>query len=480
MKGEGSKCVDSLGNVLAYYKNPEKDKACPKPTIESYYKTPEDEKKNKKTTNTVTKKDWYYVDEDQYKEYLQKTFIRKFYFDGEHNSDVDKKIPIVINDIYSRVEAVKYLNSNQNSSTSLVANNTKIIVTDCTGNTALTELSLYEYLQGVLYGTTSQNSSLEYLKAQAIVAKNYLYSVNGATPDSMPTTLRIRSCKANQVYCSVEEGCHNMNDGNDPNYDSNDTIAPGEGNGAYFKLPLTDVDLMQKYKDAIDATLYDFIVSDGNFVITGSQLSETEVNEMIENGSTYKDVLSQTYNGTIEEVSLSTMAYPLDLVYNKVTSAYGWRVHPIKGYCRTHGGTDIAAPQGANIYSIADGVVVLVANMPSKVNGYGYYMIIGHGQYINGTYEYYSLYAHQVRMPALTVGTEVKAGKVIGNVGSTGASTGPHLHIEVYTLNNGSKLRQDPVLYFEGVELTGQVGGTLYNSCSSCVNSTGTSNVCGV
>ena len=201
-------------------------------------------------------------------------------------------------------------------------------------------------------------------------------------------------------------------------------------------------------------------------------MDQAKANEMIENGSSYKDVLNHFYNGNIEEVEIYVTGYPLDLEYNNVTSAYGWRVHPIDKCCRHHNGTDIGADYDANIYSIADGVVVTNVYNSS----YGNYTVIGHGQLNSetGEYEYYSLYAHQIRLSTLVkVGDTVKAGQQIGDVGSTGQSTGPHLHIEIYSYVNGNKVRQDPVEYFSGIELTGQVGGTLYNSESECNSSGG-------
>lgn len=488
MKGNGKKCVDSLGNVLAHYKEEDADKPCPDPNPSYYYATTEDEKADKKTQNKVSKENWYYLDEEKYRKYLENEFIRKFYFDNKQTEEVNKKIPIVIRDIYDRVEMVNYLNGSGNTSSSFIANNAQVVITDCTGNIELEQISLYEYLQGILYlEGYATNRSEEFLKVMAVAAKNYLYAVNGATPDSIPTSFRVRSCQMNQVYCSVEKGCHNMNDGEESSYDKWDTIASGpDSSGAFFRPPITDVATLEKIKRAIDSTLTEFIIKDGKFVTTQYRSSCSTIvcdsttnimdqkvaNEMIESGSTYKEVLAYFYGGTIEEVTLGVAGYPLDLVNNNVTSAFGWRVHPIHGYCRTHGGTDIAAPADANIYAIADGVVV--NNYYSS--SYGNVTILGHGG-SSGSYQYYSLYAHQIRLSThISIGQEVKAGQVIGNVGSTGDSTGNHLHIEIYTMQGNTKLRQDPVAYFVGVQLKGQVGGALYGSeaeCLRCVNTYG-------
>ena len=91
-------------------------------------------------------------------------------------------------------------------------------ILDCNNNTVIEQVSLYEYLQGVLYveGFATGRSE-EFLKAMAIAAKNYLYALNGATTDSVPTELRVRSCQMNQIYCSATKGCHSWNDGNASN-----------------------------------------------------------------------------------------------------------------------------------------------------------------------------------------------------------------------------------------------------------------------
>ena len=120
-------------------------------------------------------------------------------------------------------------------------------------------------------------------------------------------------------------------------------------------------------------------------------------------------------------------------VSNHVTSRYGTRLHPIYHTYRTHNGIDIGASYGSNVLA-ADGGKVTTASYNSS---YGYYIIINHG---NGTS---TLYAHMSKL-LVSAGTTVSQGQVIGLVGSTGISTGPHLHFEVYV--NGS--RTNPLNYF--------------------------------
>jgi murein DD-endopeptidase MepM/ murein hydrolase activator NlpD len=119
---------------------------------------------------------------------------------------------------------------------------------------------------------------------------------------------------------------------------------------------------------------------------------------------------------------------------NRIASGFGYRIDPIYKTVKLHAGLDFAAPQGTPIYATADGVVTTAGNTN---NGYGNHVVINHG------YGYETLYGHMVRVKA-KAGQRVKRGEVIGWVGSTGKSTGPHCHYEVH--KNGQKI--DPVYFF--------------------------------
>jgi murein DD-endopeptidase MepM/ murein hydrolase activator NlpD len=114
----------------------------------------------------------------------------------------------------------------------------------------------------------------------------------------------------------------------------------------------------------------------------------------------------------------SDFVYPLSTPA-PISSPYGWRIHPLTGNRRFHAGQDLAAPSGTPIVSVADGRVVL-ANWHG---GYGKAVIIEH----NGRLQ--TLYGHMSEV-FVQEGQEIKQGTVIGQVGSTGASSGPHLHFE--------------------------------------------------
>src|SRR5215469_1688841 len=119
---------------------------------------------------------------------------------------------------------------------------------------------------------------------------------------------------------------------------------------------------------------------------------------------------------------------------NRIASGFGYRIDPIYKTVKLHPGLDFAAPQGTPIYATANGVVITAGNTG---NGYGNHVVINHG------YGYETLYGHMVRVKA-KVGQRVTRGEVIGWVGSTGKSTGPHCHYEVH--KNGDPV--DPVYYF--------------------------------
>lgn len=119
---------------------------------------------------------------------------------------------------------------------------------------------------------------------------------------------------------------------------------------------------------------------------------------------------------------------------NRVASGFGYRIDPLYKDYRLHAGLDFAAPVGTPIYATSDGVVQTAG---FNTDGYGNKVVINHG------YGYQTLYGHMVRVKA-KVGQSVKRGEVIGYVGSTGKSTGPHCHYEV--IKRGVKV--DPVYYF--------------------------------
>ncbi|MBK8876087.1 MAG: M23 family metallopeptidase [Bacteroidetes bacterium] len=118
----------------------------------------------------------------------------------------------------------------------------------------------------------------------------------------------------------------------------------------------------------------------------------------------------------------------------RIASGFGYRIHPIYKTSKMHEGIDFTAPVGTDIYAAGNGNVKEVVYGD---RGYGNYVLISHG------FGYETLYAHMSKVNARP-GQKVKRGDVIGNVGSTGASTAPHLHYEV--IKQGSKI--NPINFF--------------------------------
>ena len=118
--------------------------------------------------------------------------------------------------------------------------------------------------------------------------------------------------------------------------------------------------------------------------------------------------------------SMGLMKTPI--AYGRMTSGFGMRRHPLLGYTKMHKGIDFGAPVGTPVYAAADGVI----ERASRFSGYGNYVKIKHSSKLSTAYAHLSRYASGIRP-----GVKVKQGQVIAYVGTTGRSTGPHLHYEV-------------------------------------------------
>ena len=156
---------------------------------------------------------------------------------------------------------------------------------------------------------------------------------------------------------------------------------------------------------------------------------QEEINKKIQEVIEWSGNLQITYNGGL-------MIWPIGIAGTYITSSYGYRLHPIQGIYKYHAGIDIGnAGYGAPVLAAADGVIVYAGIM----SGYGNCVMISHGNNI------VTLYGHGQTI-LTEVGKEVKQGEVIMAVGSTGISTGPHLHFEVRV--EGKAV--DPLPYLDG------------------------------
>ena len=156
-----------------------------------------------------------------------------------------------------------------------------------------------------------------------------------------------------------------------------------------------------------------------------------QINSMIAEFERQQQAIIDSGNGGSIVVGTGSYQWPLPGYTPGYT--YGWRMHPIFHEMRWHAGEDIGAPNGTPILAVDSGTVALA----TYGSGYGNYVVISHGGSLS------SLYGHMSAM-AVSTGQSVNKGDVIGYVGSTGWSTGPHLHLEMRI--NGSNV--DPKPYF--------------------------------
>lgn len=157
-----------------------------------------------------------------------------------------------------------------------------------------------------------------------------------------------------------------------------------------------------------------------------------------------EDKLSKEIKNAINELAKQSasatyvggnMMWPLPAANNVVTSKYGMRTHPVTGVYKLHTGVDLRASKGTKIYAANSGTVTTAGYN----SAYGYYVVINHGGGVA------TLYAHMSKM-AVSKGQKVSQGTIIGYVGSTGYSTGPHLHFEIIKNGNYS----NPISMYPG------------------------------
>jgi murein DD-endopeptidase MepM/ murein hydrolase activator NlpD len=170
--------------------------------------------------------------------------------------------------------------------------------------------------------------------------------------------------------------------------------------------------------------LYEQKYQDGEYVNDGRVLAAEFVND----GKVHRAVWFQSQDGELEGyftpdgkgMRKAFLKAPLD--FTRISSVFNpKRRHPISGRIRAHRGLDYAAPTGTPIWAAGDGRI----DFAGRKGGYGNTVIVDHGKGIT------TLYAHMSRFgKSARGGRKVRQGDIIGYVGSTGASTGPHLHYE--------------------------------------------------
>ncbi len=148
-----------------------------------------------------------------------------------------------------------------------------------------------------------------------------------------------------------------------------------------------------------------------------------------------EELLAELSRTTNEAYVGGEFLWPLDGAYTRISSGYGWRIHPVTGKQQFHRGIDIPAPYGTEIYAVNAGTVVECSYNYAD----GYYITVSHGGGVASFYSHLSKYR-------VKVGDKVEKGQIIANVGTSGYTTGAHLNLNIYE-NNAPV---NPLTYFGG------------------------------
>ena len=259
---------------------------------------------------------------------------------------------------------------------------------------------------------------------------------------------------------------------------------------AIFSIPYLQYTYTVKYGDTLSSIAKYFFISessildwndgiDPNKLIAGQRLRMYYPEGYlykIQKGDTLSDIAHRFFTdlyslSLANDISISKIIHPGDIIfvpksiigklfnrdgkiiwpiYGVISSPFGWRIHPITKKRQFHRGIDIAAPIGTPIFAPMDGVITFAGNL----GGYGLAIEMS-----SGSYKF--RFGHLSRIDVY-IGQKVKQGEIIGRVGNTGRSTGPHLHFEVHYM---SKVR-DPLAFlpptpfkFASVNSTTGAGG---------------------
>jgi murein DD-endopeptidase MepM/ murein hydrolase activator NlpD len=188
-------------------------------------------------------------------------------------------------------------------------------------------------------------------------------------------------------------------------------------------------------KDKIDAYAYLASYRYGSLMATTALKTEALGRELLRQSQSYQE-LTRLIRNKSQLMEALPAIQPMALSGRRrgeLVSGYGYRMDPIYKTVKFHEGIDLIGPLYAPVYATGDGKVREMVRMD---RGYGNYLLLDHG------YGYQTLYAHLSRFE-VRPGQRVKRGQMIGRLGNTGKSTGPHLHYEV--VKNGRKV--DPVYY---------------------------------
>jgi murein DD-endopeptidase MepM/ murein hydrolase activator NlpD len=163
-------------------------------------------------------------------------------------------------------------------------------------------------------------------------------------------------------------------------------------------------------------------INNSDLILNTAQRLDKISKRLYVQSKSFDEVIQKALEREVMLASLPAIQPVSNKDLTHTASGYGWRIHPIYKIRKFHEGMDFTAPIGSDVYVTADGVVEEIENNVNR--GYGNMVLIDHG------YGYETVYAH-LSSYKVKIGQHLKRGDIIGYVGNTGLSTGPHLHYEV-------------------------------------------------
>lgn len=342
------------------------------------------------------------------------------------------------------------------------------------------DISFDEYIQGVVAAESNGNNNLEYLKLLSIYARTYFF-------ENASSSCEVEGNSNFQKYMNIDDSSNSelvkqaveetkdlviTNDGELLEIDYSSGCLVNKDSNFYYIRYIELLSGENKYQQIpqnwastnhveaeLDNLYQDLDKSESEYQnricpksTTDKGLSKIGALYLISAENYDYQKVIQYYNGNEVEIIKNKINYsgngefinPTSTIY--CSSPYGNRTSPTTGESEFHYGIDIALPQGTPIYATKDGQITKVEKNVVAINNcdysYGNYIIIDHGDGLS------TLYGHMKYgsiLDSITVGTTVTQGEQIGQIGSTGCSTGYHLHYEVR--ENGSFV--DPANYLD-------------------------------
>jgi len=387
--------------------------------------------------------------------WLYEDFVIDYYSNYVTEGNTKKRQEIV-NFIYLYYEELKqsisfggFVSASCPNGVTLVPGNSSSGYNADPANYPIGTFDLEEYVAMVVNGENNSGYD-EAMKAQIVAARTFTLKVTNNCTKSITNSTNDQVARANpseKIKQLVNETAGQVLTYNGDiflaQYDAfYGSCSGGNCTATYTKLPNNE-----KHTITVPSN---FMQTMGGH---GRGMSQVGANYLSSQGKSYEDILKYFYSPGVEISQTGSLFTGGTSLPVKVSNPSNWFNENVsRGYqlgtarCYQNGkytgrsncdhlAIDFSKPQGDPIYAIADGTVEVAVN---GTTGYGKYVQLGHDLNGDGNYEYYSLYAHQSEL-LVKQGDKVAGGTQIGKIGSTGNSTGPHLHFELKTCSGSEK-----------------------------------------